>query len=214
MVFFMKYLIRFLLQFSHIFHFICSKQTEEHNYETLKKTETRRTSDPGYEKIKNTEEPGYASINGPESIPSSDPGYEVLKNRAPSDASDPNYEQLRHRVSNASDCSEYTRMKDINDGYSVVNKLRKKTSNLSTCIDTIDEPNYESMRSENSDTTAKGSNSSESDPNYESVGQNDDPNYESVKDMEDPPYERLDEDLSRTNSEGSKQRINKGEWSC
>lgn len=95
-------------------------------------------------------------------------------------------------------------MKDLNDGYSVVNKLRKKQSNLSTFIDTIDEPNYESMRSENSDMTAKESNSSESDPNYESVSQNDDPNYESVKGMDDPPYERLDEDSSRTTSELSK----------
>lgn len=185
---------------------------EEHNYETLKKTSIRRTSDPGYEKIKNLDEPGYASINGPESIPSSDPGYEVLKNRPPLNLGDSNYEQLRHSVSNASDSSEYTRMKDLNDGYSVVNKLRKRQSNLSTFIDTIDEPNYESMRSESSDTTAKASNSSESDPNYESVCQHNDPNYESVKDMEDPPYERLDEDSSRTNSEVSKSQPNKGAY--
>lgn len=66
------------------------------------------------------------------------------------------------------------------------------------------------MRSENSDTTAKESNSSESDPNYESVCQNDDPNYEIVKDLGDPPYERLDEDSSRTNSELSKNLNQKG----
>lgn len=62
------------------------------------------------------------------------------------------------------------------------------------------------MRSENSDATAKESNTIESDPNYECVCQNDDPNYESVKDMDYPPYERLDEDSSRTNSELSKNR--------
>lgn len=199
---------------------------EEHNYETLKKTPTRRTSDPGYEKIKNAEEPGYASINGPESISSSDPGYEVLKNRqateiadpnyeplknlAPSDSGDPNYEELRHRVSNASDCSDYTRIKDLTDGYSVVNKLRRKQSNLSTFIDTIDEPNYESMRSENSDATTKGSNSSESDPNYEFVSQNE---YETVKGLDDPPYEKLNEDSTRTNSEVSK-NLHKGKIMC
>lgn len=59
---------------------IQERRIKDHNYETLKNS-PRRTSDPGYEKIRGNDEPGYASINGPESIPSSDPGYEVLKNR-------------------------------------------------------------------------------------------------------------------------------------
>ncbi|XP_050498772.1 uncharacterized protein LOC126879629 isoform X4 [Diabrotica virgifera virgifera] len=172
------------------------KRYKDHNYETLKKS-PRRTSDPGYEKIKSNNDPGYASINGPESVPSSDPGYEVLKDRAPSET-DPNYEELRHRTSNASDSSAYTKIKDLKDGYSVV----KKNNTLSVC-NAIDEPNYESMQSEHSiepNYEGSKSNSSESDPNYESVNHND-PNYESVKDLDDPPYERLDEDSSRTNSE-------------
>ncbi|XP_072379276.1 uncharacterized protein [Diabrotica undecimpunctata] len=172
------------------------KRYKDHNYETLKKS-PRRTSDPGYEKIKGNNDPGYASINGPESIPSSDPGYEVLKDRAPSET-DPNYEELRHRTSNASDSSAYTKIKDLKDGYSIV----KKNNTLSVC-NAIDEPNYESMQSEHSmepNYESSKSNSSESDPNYESVNHND-ANYESVKELDDPPYERLDEDSSRTNSE-------------
>lgn len=180
---------------------------KDHNYETLKKSD-RQISDAGYEKIRGSEEPGYASINGPESITNSDPGYEVLKDRAPSE-SDPNYEELKHRVSNASDCSGYSRIKekDPNDGYSVVNKKKKKIVSLPTfnTEDVLDDPNYESMPSEtNSDPNyaALRSNGSESDPNYESVDKND-LNYESVKDLEDPPYERLDEDLSKTSSDVS-----------
>lgn len=167
---------------------IQQRRYKDHNYETLKKS-TRRTSDPGYEKIRgNTDEPGYASINGPESIPSSDAGYEVLKDRL---EPDPNYEELRHRASNASDSSAYTKIKDLNDGYSIVRKNKNMSVSSSN-----EEPNYESMRSED----GSKSNGSESDPNYESVN-NSDPNYETVKDMEDPPYERLDEDSSRTNSD-------------
>ncbi|CAG9853797.1 unnamed protein product [Phyllotreta striolata] len=167
---------------------IHERRIKEHNYETLKKSSSK-ASDPGYERIKGSDEPGYASINGPESLPSSDPGYEVLKNRVPSEF-DPNYEELRHRVSNASDSSDYTKIRDLSDGYSIVRK--NKTI--------IDEPNYESMKNEESNYNGSKSNSSESDPNYESVNHGD-PNYESVKDLDDPPYERLDEDSSRTNSD-------------
>ncbi|CAH1995523.1 unnamed protein product [Acanthoscelides obtectus] len=178
------------------------KLRKEHNYETLRKP--RRTSDPGYEKIKGNEEPGYASINGPESISSSDPGYEVLKDRLPSE-SDPNYEELRHRTSNASDCSGYSRIKekDINDGYSVVNKRKTKLSTLpayNADNGAIDEPNYESMPTSEPNYSALKSNGSESDPNYETVDKHD-PNYESVDDLIEPPYERLDEDLSKTSSD-------------
>ncbi|XP_057664045.1 uncharacterized protein LOC130898635 [Diorhabda carinulata] len=150
---------------------IPQRRYKNHDYETLKKS-ARRTSDPGYEKIR--DEPGYASIAGPESIPNSDAGYEIIKNRS---EEDPNYEELRHRVSNASDSSAYTKIKDLNDGYSVVKK---------------DEPNYESMRGDEVNYDGSKSNSSESDPNYESV-----------KDLEEPPYERLEEDSSRTNSDRS-----------
>ncbi|KAJ8921754.1 hypothetical protein NQ315_010665 [Exocentrus adspersus] len=181
------------------------KRLRDHNYETLKKL-PRKMSDPGYEKIKNNEEPGYASINGPESITSSDPGYEVLKNTPASDL-DPNYEQLHHRISNSSDCAGYSRIKEsVNDGYSIVNKQRKNAVPLTMLNDdTLDEPNYESMPSEIASEPSYAmvkSNGSESDPNYESVNRND-PNYESVRDLEEPPYERLDEDLSRTNSDVS-----------
>nr|XP_023012825.1 dentin sialophosphoprotein isoform X1 [Leptinotarsa decemlineata] len=180
-------------------------KNREHDYETLKKS-FGKTSDPDYEKIRGTDEPGYASINGPESIQSSDPGYEVLKDQAFSDC-DPNYEELRHRVSNASDCSDYTKIKDLNDGYSVVNKRNKKLTSVPAfnSEDGLDEPNYESMPSEIvSDPNYAGakSNGSESDPNYESVSQSD-PNYESVTDLEDPPYERLDEDTSKSNADSS-----------
>ncbi|KAG5891469.1 hypothetical protein JTB14_004412 [Gonioctena quinquepunctata] len=181
------------------------KKRKVHNYETLKKS-PGRTSDPGYEKIGGSDEPGYTSINGPESISSSDPGYEVLKNKALSDC-DPKYEELRHRVSNASDCSDYTKIKDLNDGYSVVNKKNKKLTSLPAVNseDSLDEPNYESMPSETASElnyAAVKSNSSESDPNYESVSQSD-PNYESVNDLEEPPYERLDEDTSKSNADSS-----------
>ncbi|XP_060525865.1 uncharacterized protein LOC132701732 [Cylas formicarius] len=146
-----------------------AKLSREHNYETLKKI-ARNVSDPGYEKIKGGAdcEPGYASINGPESIASSDPGYEVLRDRMPASEA-------------------HSKVKSVlNDGYSVVNK-KKPPPTMSAYDGEVNEPNYTTVESNGSDT----------DPNYESVHQND-PNYESVKDLE-LPYEQLEN--SRTSSD-------------
>lgn len=147
---------------------------EDHDYETLK---SRRTSDPCYEKISGSEEPGYVSIHDSESLSSSDPGYEVLKNKPPSDL-DPNYEELRHKLSNASDFSGYSKIRDLLDGYSVVNKVGKKSTNASV---TNEEPNYESMPSETKDSVVD-LNDSESDVNYEYVAQMS--NYESILEIQ------------------------------
>lgn len=155
----------------------CLNDVEEHNYETLK---SRQTSDPGYERITGSEEPGYASINGSESISSSDPGYEVLKNKSLSDV-DPNYEELRHKVSNASDFSGYSKIRDLLDGYSVVNKSGRISTNVSVTSDCGDEPNYETMPSESKDMVLQ-SQDNEAESNYESVAHM--PNYESNTDIE------------------------------
>ncbi|XP_030761921.1 uncharacterized protein LOC115886770 isoform X2 [Sitophilus oryzae] len=189
---------------------------KEHNYETLKKT--RVSNDPGYEKIKGGGdcEPGYASINGPDSLASSsDPGYEVLRGGQVPSEIDPNYEQLRHRSSNASD-SGYSKVRDRNDGYSVINK--KKKLEPFEVSDLIDEPKYESM----SDVlpappyqSAIRSADSDTDPNYESVMNHrppsTDPNYETVKEpakLEDddediPGYQKIKATASSESSNNS-----------
>ncbi|CAG9824082.1 unnamed protein product [Phaedon cochleariae] len=50
-------------------------------------------------------------------------------------ASDPNYEELRHRPSDASDCSAYAKIRDLDDGYSVVKKRQSGGKRLSIAGD-------------------------------------------------------------------------------
>lgn len=177
-------------------HLDASEIDAHHCYETLNKGDKKCT-------------PNTNDNSGPESLLSNDPGYEQLspQNRAPSE-SDPNYEVLRpQRTNSIAGYSTIGKKKDkavltvplTEDGYSVVNKISKK---LRVVVNSepgyeeilnkiIDEPNYESMPSEDNYATIN---------NNKSTDNESDPNYESVKYLDvhlakgEPPYERLQDD--------------------
>lgn len=197
------------------FKHLDASENDAHCYETLNK---------GDKKSKNKTTAN--SNSGPESLLSNDPGYEQLspQNRAPSE-SDPNYEVLRPQrtnsmvgystIGNKKDKAvltvpECSSNKNIltEDGYSVVNKSSKK---LQVALNAepgyeeilnkiIDEPNYESMPTEDNYATIN---------NNKSTDNESDPNYESVKYLDvhlakgDPPYERLQDDETQKNDENT-----------